>query len=73
MKKIIIFLIIVTILSACTDVQADTEEPFEVIEKYINYSIVYYEDTKVIYYYSRMDGSLTMLVDADGKPLIYEE
>ena len=47
----------------------------ENINKYYCY-VVYHKDTKVMYavsdgHYNR--GNLTLLVDADGKPLLWEE
>lgn len=48
----------------------EPEYRFLPIQKWINNMIVY--DTKTGVEYFVMNGSMTLLVDADGKPLLYE-
>lgn len=68
---LIISIITIGLLFIVADAEAATEEPFEIIERYNGYAIVCHKETKVMYY--RESGSLTVLVDAEGKPLIYED
>ena len=45
------------------------------VERGSNWKVVYHRDTKVMYVVSIMpsnQGIFTLLVDADGKPLLYE-
>lgn len=84
---IIIFTIILIIVVAIIDVTPTAEsysqnEQFIFIDElYINNLAVsrYYDkDTKVIYMFTRIDyseksGGLTVMLDADGKPLLYKE
>ena len=78
MKKVLCLLIVLLfLLTACSSVdktkQEPVEEPFVVIQMYDSYLIVYYKDTKVMYSVSRTGPHIyTLLVDAEGKPLIYE-
>lgn len=49
---------------------------FVVIEKGLTYRIVYHRDTKVMYaisYGSYNIGNFTVMVDEEGKPLLYQE
>lgn len=48
---------------------------FVEIESTYNYKIVYHKETKVMYAVSGSsynNGTFTLLVDADGKPMLYE-
>lgn len=52
------------------------KETFKVIEKHLNFEIVYHTETKVMYSYSTgiyCAGILTLLVNADGTPMLYNE
>lgn len=49
---------------------------FVVIEKGVTYRIVYHRDTKVMYAISNgayNAGNFTVMVDEEGKPLLYQE
>lgn len=84
---IIIFTIILIIVVAIIDVTPTADsysqnEQFIFIDNlYISNLVVsrYYDkDTKVIYMFTRNDysqkgGGLTVMVDSNGKPLLYEE
>lgn len=84
MKKIIISLIIITSIILVgllakniiiSESLAINESRFITIEEGSYFRIVYDTQTKVEYavsegYYNR--GTLTLLVDQDGKPLLYE-
>jgi hypothetical protein len=84
MKKIIIsFLLIISVLIAgyvfkdisVIEVQAGTEYRFLTVQKWKNSSVVYDKETKVMYLVVNIynGGGITVLVDAEGKPLLYEE
>lgn len=79
MKKLIIFLgATILCLCACNNVTAyDKEyERFKTICKDSAYKVVYDVETKVQYVMSTglyNTGNFTLLVDAEGKPLLYEE
>lgn len=78
MKKIIISLILtvmLAMLTGCADSVAETEKRFVKISDEGAFYICYDKKTKVEYavsdvYYNV--GTLTLLVDAEGKPLLYE-
>lgn len=79
MEKIIIsFLIIISIVIVgciCTDisvvgVEATNGNRFVKIQDWGSNFTFYDNTTKVQYYYG--NGGITVLVDADGKPLLYE-
>lgn len=80
MKKVIFSLILVVmliILTGCTDVVAEEEKRFIKISDEGAYGVsVYYDkQTKVEYAMRNNDRggtSLSLLVDAEGKPLLYE-
>ena len=49
---------------------------FVVLEVGLTYKIVYHQDTKVMYAISNgvyNSGTFTVMLDADGKPLLYKE
>ena len=83
MKKKIMLLIITLcfILTGCGEVIVAEElsKPrtyFKIISSEYDGDVIYDSRTKVQYWRSNShysSGSLTMLVDADGKPLLYEE
>lgn len=86
MKKVIISLIIIVLIILVGWILKDITIPtssasedngsrFIVIEYKNIYQIVYDRETKVQYAISRggyNQGTFTLLVDADGKPLLYE-
>ena len=88
MKKVIALLIIVTtllILCSCdmeAPVQVEKESEvkggsmFVVVEKADYWWVVYHKETRVMYSVSMaMEncGTFTVLVDAEGKPMVWEE
>lgn len=48
----------------------ETEDRFEKIQEWPSNFVMYDKETKVQYYVTI--GGITVLVDADGKPLLYE-
>jgi hypothetical protein len=83
MKKIISFILILFVICillcncSCENreniVNADTGSMFTVVEHSFgyNYMVIYHNNTKVMYSRS-LDGHLTVLVDPDGSPMVYE-
>ena len=83
--KIIALLSFITIAAGCSLVEADgnTFSDYQGLTKYFRVlseepygEIIYDTRTGVEYWMSYSDdnyGNLTLLVDKDGKPLIYEE
>jgi hypothetical protein len=73
-RVLIISLILLFCLAGCTDSVAETEERFK--QAYCDYSweVIYDTKTKVMYLHDNVykDGGLTVLVDSEGKPLLYE-
>lgn len=80
MKKVIgivlILIIMLVTLTGCTsESNADTEDLFVEVSYESYFKVIYHKETKVMYamsYAGRAWGILTLLVDADGKPLLYE-
>ena len=81
MKKIILFAFVIALfLAGCgqsvqTDYSKDNKSMFTIVEDTEYWYVVYDNETKVMYAvsdgaYNR--GTFTMLVDADGKPMIWE-
>ena len=82
MKKLISILLMSVMLAGCGEsIESDagqgteTEKMFVLVESYPNFAVIADKNTGVMYSlsdgaYNR--GTLTLLVDADGKPLIYE-
>jgi hypothetical protein len=75
MKKAVAFLIGLAslVLVSCTPAMA-SDEPFETVYSDWNYEVVYHKQTKVMYVVSighNNSGNFTLLVNADGKPLLY--
>ena len=83
MKKvsvIILFFTLILNLAGCSDFNGYTphnteDSTFITVESSDYYSIVYHKDTKVMYVVGGFDrySTYTVMVDADGKPLLYEE
>ena len=54
----------------------ESERQFEYVSTEFDFKVIYHKKTKIMYavssgYYTY--GNLTVLVDAEGKPLLYEE
>ena len=83
MKRKLAYILILSmlLLSGCTEVESvnDNKEDtsmFVVIEQAGTWEIVYHKETKVIYVVScgaYNGGTFTLLVDADGKPMLWED
>ena len=84
MKKILILLFLLTILlNGCDAVDkadanlisnnmfVDVTSLSGMVINYFDFHVVYHKDTKVMYAVSR-NGEITVLVDANGKPMLYE-
>ena len=82
MKKATIIILITLMLTGCASSKVEkVEKPkenasrFEVVESAWNWWVVADKETGVMYAVSRgtyNTGNFVLLVDADGKPLIYE-
>ena len=56
--------------------EESTPSMFVCVEQAATWKIVYHRDTKVMYaisYYGSGSGEFTLLVDADGNPMIWEK
>lgn len=86
MKKIFLAILLVMIMAFTCSCASDTslvavEEAsnnsmFVIVETTPMWTVMYHKDTKVMYAvscYIHDKGNFTLLVDADGKPLLYEE
>lgn len=81
MKKIIaILLCTCLLLTGCSEaggvVNGITNSMFVTVETGWNYKVMYCKDTKVMYVMSwgnDNQGEFTLLVNADGTPMTYEE
>lgn len=78
-RVIIVAIIACMMLSSCSRVKADKDEDdtsmFVYVERTTWWDVVYHKDTKVMYVVSAGTnnyGTFTLLVGADGKPMIYE-
>ena len=83
MKKMMMIIILITLmLTGCASSKVEkVEKPkenasrFEVVESTLSWLVVADKETGVMYAVSHGTyniGDFTLLVDADGKPLIYE-
>ena len=73
-KVIILTVIACMMLSSCSKSEDDTSM-FVTVETTTFWKIVYQKDTKVMYVVSEDSynhGTFTLLVNADGTPMIYE-
>lgn len=81
-KIMLVLLICVLFLGGCSKVSkykadsSDDQSMFILIEDTAYWSVVYHKDTKVMYVvsdglYNR--GTFTLLVDAQGKPMLWED
>jgi protein involved in sex pheromone biosynthesis len=88
MKKIILILCACLLLTGCKETSESNEgnnqqkeskqkkSEFVTIEDGWNYKVVYHRDTKVMYVMSNGSyniGTFTLLVNADGTPMVYDE
>lgn len=89
MKRLLAVLLLVTIMLAmvgCNVATVETETKnksdeaptsmFVEVENGGNWTIVYHRETKVMYAISRgghNNGTFTVLMDADGKPVLWEK
>ncbi len=78
--KIACILILLTLLlSGCqevTSIEPDNTSMFVVVETTGIWKVVYHKETKVMYVVSFGGyncGTFTLLVDADGKPMLWED
>lgn len=80
-KLVVLMLVIVLLLSGCgQSVQRDYDEDelsmFVIVEQSGSWRIVYHKETKVMYavsYGSYNCGTFTVLVNADGSPMLFTE
>lgn len=83
-KRSIVVVAFAVILSLCScDINAresvrdkDAPSRFVLVERCCIFDVVYDRETKVMYTVStdgRNSGNVTVLVDNDGKPLLYEK
>lgn len=78
-KKIILIIFIICLvfipLTCCSELNASKNSRMILIEKSPGYNIVYDQYTRVMYVVSNGTynyGTFTLLVDEEGKPLLYE-
>lgn len=85
-RKIILILVIafaLGVFTACTkapitleDQEQNYESMFVIVEDTTLWKIVYHKETRVMYavsYSSYNRGTFTLLVDAEGNPLLWDE
>lgn len=83
MKKILCLVIAIILMLTCVGCGGTTVETeqntstsmFVMVEDNYNWDVVYHKDTKVMYVISRgsyNQGTFTVMLDADGKPLLWE-
>ena len=86
MKKIMsiaITIMLIGILCGCGSLttvekineQVDTKSMFVLVEKSLDWQVVYHRETKVMYAVSDGSytyGNFTLLVNADGTPMLYD-
>jgi type IV pilus biogenesis protein CpaD/CtpE len=75
MKRIVVAILLLMLLTGCAKDESVVTSRFMTLETSRNWQIVADRDTGVMYVvssggYNR--GTFTLLVDADGKPLIYD-
>ena len=85
MKKIILMCFVcVVFLCGCSEIAVtekvnenqESTSVFVEVEQALNWKVVYHKDTKVMYAVSDGSynhGTFTLLVNADGTPMLYEE
>ena len=79
MKKAVALMIVVLamVLTGCSEVEdkASDKSEFVIVEGTSSWYIVYHKETKVMYAVSQgayNGGTFTLLVNADGTPMIWE-
>lgn len=81
MKKIIAILLVLAMVVCfvgCAEIEENTPEEnskFVIVEKTAIWTVVYHKDTRVMYavsYGSYNCGTFTLLVNADGTPMLYD-
>lgn len=81
-KLLALLLTLVIGLTACGstaityEYESSDQSMFVLVEHGTSYKIVYHRDTKVMYAISDSSsnyGTFTVMLDADGSPLLYEE
>lgn len=80
-KLILICLVVVMIFTGCEKIDRidegiSSESMFVLIENGENWKVVYHRETKVMYimsYGMYSKGNFVVMVDVDGKPLLYKE
>lgn len=80
MKKIIALMIVVlaVVMAGCSEVESKVSDKseFVIVEKTDAWFVVYHKKTKVMYAVSGGSynyGTFTLLVNADGTPMLWEE
>lgn len=82
MKRVILMVMLISgLVAGCAEVESAQSEPVEVsrfmeVENSWNWRVVVDRETGVMYAVSNGSynmGTFTLLVDADGKPLIWED
>lgn len=75
----VIACMVLRVLSSCNRVETakgkDSTSMFVIVETTAAWDVVYHKDIKVMYAVSTGSnnvGTFTLLVDADGKPMIYD-
>ena len=81
MKKLLFIFVLAFMLTGCSQKQVESVQESEntpmfcEVESAGSWRVVYHRDTKVMYVVSSggySTGVFTLMVDADGKPLLYE-
>lgn len=79
MKKIIALMIVVlaVVMAGCSEVEDKSSDmsEFVTVETTLTWKVVYHKKTKVMYAVSdgtSNHGTFTLLVNADGTPMIWE-
>lgn len=83
MKKIICVFLCMVLLCGCSSVVSveetkeaeESKSMFVLIEQSLSWKVVYHKDTKVMYVVSDGSynhGTFTLLVNADGTPMLWE-
>jgi len=85
LKKVVCILLLCLFLTGCSNQKMVTTKDFfqsspismfVIIENGNSYKVVYHRKTKVMYIMSKGPyncGNITVMVDADGLPLLYED